>query len=466
MKELSNNWLDEQRINIAMSHAHAPDRNQIDEIVAKSLELKGLNFEDVALLCRIDSEELLAPVFQAAKKVKEAIYGKRIVLFAPLYISNLCTNECLYCAFRQSNTHLTRRALKREDIQAETRSILDQGHKRVLMVAGESYPKEDGFSYVIKTIEAIYDAKNAQGDSIRRVNVNVAPLSVEQFRELKASGIGTYQLFQETYHRPTYRNVHLSGKKADFDWRVSAMDRAIQAGIDDVGIGPLFGLADWRFEILALMSHIQHLETEFGIGCHTISVPRIEPACGSAMASAPPHAVNDDDFKKIVAILRLAVPYTGLIMSTRETAAMRDATLELGVSQISAGSCTDPGGYTDSRNESAAQFQLGDHRPLAEVIKDISAHGFIPSFCTACYRTGRTGHDFMDMAKPGAIKSKCDPNALSTYLEYLINYKPKGLAALGRKSIQSALVCMSQRDQKKALAMLEKVEQGQRDVFC
>ena len=459
-------WLDEESINSAVAHAHSPDRAQIDDIIAKSLELKGLSFDDVAVLCRADSEDLLAPVFAAAKKVKEAIYGRRIVLFAPLYISNLCTNECLYCAFRRSNTLLTRRALHREEIQSETRTILDQGHKRVLMVAGESYPKEDGFLYVIKAIDAIYNTKNDHGDSIRRINVNVAPLTVEQFKELKAAGIGTYQLFQETYHRPTYDKVHVSGKKKDFDWRVSGMDRAMEAGIDDVGIGPLFGLADWRFEVLALMAHIQHLENKFGVGCHTISVPRIEPAVGSDLASAPPHAVSDQNFKKIVAILRLAVPYTGLIMSTRETPEMRDATLELGVSQISAGSCTDPGGYTDNRNESAAQFQLGDHRPLAEVIKDISEHGFIPSFCTACYRTGRTGHDFMDMAKPGAIKSKCGPNALSTYLEYLLDYQPNGLGRVGRNTIQSELICMSIRDQRTAKALLEKVEQGQRDVFC
>jgi 2-iminoacetate synthase len=335
-----------------------------------------------------------------------------------------------------------------------------------MMVAGESYPKEDGFSYVIKAVEAVYAARNDRGDGIRRVNVNIAPLSVEQFRELKAAGIGTYQLFQETYHRPTYARVHVSGNKTDFDRRVGAMDRAMEAGIDDVGVGPLFGLADWRFEMLGLMAHIQHLEKEFGVGCHTISVPRIEPAVGSDLASAPPHAVSDRDFMKIVAILRLAVPYTGIIMSTRESAAMRDATLELGVSQISAGSCTDPGGYTDSRDESAAQFRLGDHRPLAEVIKDIGERGFIPSFCTACYRTGRTGHDFMDMAKPGAINSKCEPNALSTYLEYLIEYTPEGLDSPGRASIQSALTRMSRRDREKARAMLERVEQGQRDVFC
>ncbi len=466
-------WLDENEINQALSLApsqQAPSQQQIEEIIAKSYELKGLSFNDVALLCRIESTELLAPVFAAAKKVKEAIYGRRIVLFAPLYISNLCANECLYCAFRASNKLLTRRALSMAEIAEEARTILDQGHKRVLMVAGESYPKQDGFSYIIKAIEAIYNTKNARGDSIRRINANVAPLTLEQFKELKTSGIGTYQLFQETYHRATYKQVHCSGKKADYDWRLTGIDRAMQAGIDDVGIGVLFGLANWRFDLLGLISHIRHLEKEFGVGCHTISVPRIEPAVGSELATSPPNAVSDQDFMKIVAILRLAVPYTGMIMSTRESAAMRYATLELGVSQISAGSRTNPGGYAPGNQgderELAAQFQLGDHRPLAEVIKDISERGFIPSFCTACYRTGRTGHDFMELAKPGAIKSKCDPNALSTYLEYLLDYKPEGLEITGRNTIKAELICMSTDTQKKAKEMLEQVEKGKRDVFC
>ena len=458
-------WFDELAIHKALERESAPDRRRIDEIISKSLELNGLSFEDVAYLCRIDSKELLAPVFAAAKRVKEAIYGRRIVLFAPLYISNLCKNECLYCAFRATNKQVVRRALSREEIQEDTRIILDQGHKRILMVAGESYPKEDGFTYVLNAINAIYETRNAKGDSIRRVNANVAPLSVEQFTELKNAGIGTYQLFQETYHQDTYAKVHLSGKKADFAWRLNGIGRAMQAGIDDVGIGALLGLADWRFEVLGMISHIRHLEQEFGVGCHTISVPRIEPAVGSEMASSPPKQVSDDDFKKLVAILRLAVPYTGLIMSTRENAEMRDATLALGVSQISAGSATDPGGYSANHNESAAQFQLGDHRPLAEVIRDISEKGYIPSFCTACYRTGRTGHDFMDEAKPGAIKAKCNPNALSTYLEYLLDYTSDDVQLIGKNAIKAELICMSLPEQKVALSMLKKVEDGKRDVF-
>lgn len=458
-------WFDEGVINNALNKRQQADKSQVEEIISKSLDLKGLSFDDVAVLASLESEELLAPVFAAAKKVKEAIYGRRIVLFAPLYISNLCKNECLYCAFRASNKDLVRHALSMDEIQRETELILDQGHKRVLMVAGESYPKEDGFSYVLKSIDAIYKARNAKGHNIRRVNANVAPLTVEQFRELKDAGIGTYQLFQETYHKETYSRVHCGGKKAYFDWRLNGMDRAMTAGIDDVGVGALLGLADWRYELLAMMVHIGHLEKEFGVGCHTISVPRIEPAVGSEMASSPPKPVSDADFKKIVAILRLAVPYTGIIMSTRETPGMRKATLDLGVSQISAGSCTDPGGYSANRNESAAQFQLGDHRSLSEVVDDLSDMGYIPSFCTACYRTGRTGHDFMELAKPGQIKCKCDPNALSTFLEYLIDYKDGGRDTSSRNAIKAELIRMGSKEQKLAQAMMAKVEKGERDIF-
>ena len=460
-------WLDEAEIHARLDCGRCePEPGELDDIISKSLELGGLSLGEAAALCRVRSAEGLARLFSAAKKVKEAIYGRRIVFFAPLYISNLCKNECLYCAFRASNTLLKRRALGMDEIREESVSILNEGHKRVLMVAGESYPREEGFSYVIRAIEAIYSARNDRGDAIRRVNANVAPLTVEEFKRLKSAGIGTYQLFQESYHRETYRAVHRTGKKADYDWRVNGMDRAMQAGIDDVGIGALFGLYDWRFELLALLMHAKHLEERFGVGCHTISVPRIEPAVGSDMAQAPPQAVSDEDFMKIVAILRLAVPYTGIIMSTRESAAMRGSTLELGVSQISAGSHTDPGGYSEKRDESAAQFQLGDHRSLAEVIRDIGGKGFIPSFCTACYRTGRTGPDFMELAKPGEIKAKCWPNALSSYLEYLMQYGDDDLSALGRESIRQELERMNDREAAIARQLLDRVAGGKRDVFC
>ena len=460
-------WFDASAIYKSLeTTSKAADKSRLVDIVSKSLELKGLDFDEVSFLCQLTSEEDCETLFAAARNIKEAIYGRRIVLFAPLYISNLCNNECLYCAFRRSNTQLTRRALARDEIQNETRIILNQGHKRILLVAGESYPREDGFSYVLKSVDAIYATRNDRGDSIRRVNANVAPLSVEQFRELKDAGIGTYQLFQETYHQPTYEKVHLSGKKADFGWRLNGMDRAMQAGIDDVGIGALLGLADWRFELLAMISHARHLEKEFGVGCHTVSVPRIEPAVGSDMASTPPSPVSDMDFKKIVAILRMAVPYTGIILSTRETAKLRDETISLGVSQISAGSCTDPGGYEADRNESAAQFTLGDHRSLAEVVACLDKSGFIPSFCTACYRTGRTGHEFMELAKPGNIKTKCGPNSLTSYLEFLMHYTPEAVCESGRKTIAAELDALPQNVRKRTAAMLEKVEKGDRDVFC
>lgn len=440
----------------------APAPSHVKELLAKGAALAGLDIEDVAVLSRVDDPELLQEVFETARHVKEEIYGKRLVLFAPLYVSNLCHNECLYCAFRKGNTELKRRALTQDEIAREATILVEQGHKRVLLVAGESYP-EQGFRYVLDAIRTIYGVKSGRGE-IRRINVNVAPLTLEEFAELKQTGIGTYQLFQETYHRATYAKVHVAGKKADFDWRLTAPDRAMESGIDDVGIGVLFGLHDWRFEILALMQHIRHLESRFGVGPHTISVPRLEPAVGSPMAGDPPAPVSDADFKKIVAILRIAVPYTGIIMSTRETAAVRRETFALGVSQISAGSRTDPGGYAACSEESA-QFQLGDHRPLDEVIRDITYLGYVPSFCTACYRLGRTGQDFMDLAKPGKIKDHCDVNALSTFREYLLDYASDATQVAGERRIAKALEAMTPERRRTAQMLLDQVKQGNRDVF-
>jgi 2-iminoacetate synthase len=380
----------------------------------------------------------------------------------------MCANECLYCAFRAKNTAVKRRALSAEEIEREVRALVEQGHKRVLLVAGESYPKK-GFDYVLEAVAAVYRVKSGRGE-IRRVNVNIAPLSLEEFRRLKSAKIGTYQLFQETYHRETYARVHLGGKKRDYNWRVTAMDRAMQAGIDDVGIGVLFGLCDWRFEILALMQHIRHLEREHGVGPHTVSVPRLEPAIGSEMAASPPHPVDDVDFRKIVAILRLAVPYTGIIMSTRETPNIRRESFALGVSQISAGSRTNPGGYTEGGGEEAqtagGQVSLGDHRSLDEVIRDVAALGYIPSFCTACYRLGRTGGDFMDLAKPGEIKEHCDPNALSTFTEYLLDYASPATREVGERLVASALATMPEQQRRASETMIAKIKGGQRDVYC
>jgi 2-iminoacetate synthase len=457
-------WLDEARITAILSNRVTADPGRIRSVLAKSLELKGLDADDVSALATIRSTELMEALFATARRVKEDIYGRRLVLFAPLYISNHCCNECQYCAFRSSNTQLRRRILGQDEIAQETRAIIRQGHKRILLVAGES-GADDGFGYLLDAIATVYGVKEDNGE-IRRLNVNIAPLPLEKFKRLKQAGIGTYQLFQETYHRKTYGAVHPRGPKADYDWRITAMDRAMQAGIDDVGIGVLFGLYDWRFEILALMQHIDHLERQYGVGCHTISVPRMEPALGSEIASAPPHPVSDEDFKKIVAILRLAVPYTGIIMSTRESAAIRAETFALGVSQISAGSRTQPGGYGGDWDAGAGQFQLGDHRPLAEVIKDVCDLGYIPSFCTACYRLGRTGQDFMDLAKPGLIKEKCAPNALSTFMEYLIDYGRPEMRGSGERAIARELRDMAPATQRLAKRLIGAVSDGRRDVFC
>jgi 2-iminoacetate synthase len=440
------------------------DAAAVREVLAKAHQLNGLEAADVAVLMSVSDPELLGELFAAAQHVKDAIYGRRLVLFAPLYVSNMCANECTYCAFRARNREVVRRALSQEEIAEEVRVLIDQGHKRTLLVAGESYPRE-GFSYVLECVDTIYGVTHGNGE-IRRVNVNVAPLTHDEFRALGEREIGTYQLFQETYHRQTYSSVHLGGKKRDYDWRVTAMDRAMESGIKDVGIGVLFGLYDWRVELLALLQHIRHLERRFGIGPHTVSVPRLEPATGSDVALHPPHAVSDVDFRTLVATLRLAVPYTGIIMSTRESAHIRRETFALGVSQISAGSRTNPGGYADDERADASQFCLGDHRGLDEVVRDVASLGYIPSFCTGCYRLGRTGQDFMDLAKPGEIKRHCDPNGLSTFLEYLIDYASPGTRAVGERTIADALADMDDWPREQAVQMMDKVKAGQRDVYC
>jgi 2-iminoacetate synthase len=455
--------IDEAEIEKTLNAARRHDPARVREVLAKASLAKGLDPADVAVLASVSDPELLGELFTTARNIKEHIYGRRLVIFAPLYVSNLCGNECLYCAFRARNKEVARKALTQEEIAREIKALVEQGHKRILLVAGESYPNE-GFSYITKCIETIYATRSGNGE-IRRVNANVAPLTLEEFRQLKAANIGTYQLFQETYHHGTYSKVHLGGKKKDYDWRIGAMDRAMEAGIDDLGVGVLFGLFDWRFEILAMLQHIRHLEARFGVGPHTISVPRLEPATGSDVALHPPHPVSDIDFRKLVAILRLTVPYTGIIMSTRETANIRRETFALGVSQISAGSRTNPGGYVEGEREVDGQFSLGDHRQLDEVVRDVAQLGYIPSFCTACYRLGRTGRDFMDLAKPGEIKSHCDPNALGTFVEYLIDYASPATKQAGEELISKALGGMGENERRVSLRMIEEIKGGKRDVF-
>ena len=463
MKMTQATFINEQEIFDILQKYDNPYREQVQEVLSKAIEMKGLELQDVAVLTGISDPEQLHDLFSTARFIKETIYGKRLVLFAPLYISNLCANECMYCAFRAKNKDIVRRALTQPEIIRETETLISQGHKRILLVAGEYYTGP-GINYVLDSIRSVYEARHNDTE-IRRVNVNVAPLQVDEFRMLKAAKIGTYQLFQETYHRETYRKVHLAGRKKDYDWRTTAMHRAMEAGIDDVGIGPLFGLYDYRFELLAMMQHIHDLEKAFGVGPHTISVPRIEPATGSEMASHPPYMVSDQEFRKIVAILRLAVPYTGIIMSTRESAEMRRETFSLGVSQISAGSRTNPGGYEEN-DEASGQFFVGDHRPLDEVIRDVVQLGYIPSFCTGCYRLGRTGRDFMDLAKPGEIKKHCAPNALSSFMEYLKHYASPETFQEGNRLIENTIAEMDGIPTLRARKLVDQVKMGQKDVFC
>lgn len=465
---LAANEANTTKINMAL-------QTHIRDILDKARELHGLTLEEATILLTVDNPELKEEIFDAARQVKNNIYGSRIVIFAPLYISNLCSNNCLYCAFRSANKDLKRCALQQQEIIAETQVLLKQGHKRLLLVAGETYPNND-FNYITEAIKNIYATKldnnktqNAEAATIRRINVNLAPLTLEGFKELKKCNIGTYQAFQETYHQDTYHKVHITGKKADYDWRLTAMDRAMQAGIGDVGIGALFGLADWRFEVLALLQHAAYLQQKYGAGPHTISVPRLEPALGSELASHPLYPVTDNDFCKIVAVLRLAVPYTGIIMSTRETPKLRRLTLALGVSQISAGSRTNPGGYLEDVNANTAleagQFSLGDHRTLDEVIQDVATLGHIPSFCTACYRSGRTGEDFMHLAQPGMIKNMCHPNGLLTFKEYLLDHASAKTRTIGEKLIQQELAKLPPQKCNTITKLLDDLNNGKRDLF-
>lgn len=455
--------INEKEIWEALSQQPKVDRKRIEEILDKAFTLKGLELIDIPPLLKVSDPELISLIFKAAKEVKEKIYGKRLVIFAPLYVSNLCSNECLYCAFRASNKSVKRKVLTYDEIKGEIEVLINQGHKRVLLVAGEAYPKE-GLNYILNAIDTIYSVKTEKGE-IRRINVNIAPLTLEEFKLLKSKKIGTYQLFQETYHRETYEKVHKGGKKKDYDFRITAMDRAMEAGIDDVGIGVLFGLFDFRFEILALLQHAKYLEEKYGVGPHTISVPRLEPATGSELSKHPPFPVSDLDFRRIVAILRLAVPYTGIILSTRETPNIRRESFALGVSQISAGSRTNPGGYSKDIEEDSSQFSLGDHRPLKEVIEDIVELGYIPSFCTACYRLKRTGKDFMDLAKPGDIEKHCTPNAISTFAEYLEDFADEKLKKKGYELIKNLIKELPSTLNSKTEKMIQLVKSGKRDVY-
>lgn len=435
---------------------------EIYEILSRAAELKGLNIYDAAALLSVRQPKLIRLIMAAAEQAKLAIYGKRMVMFAPLYTSNYCVNNCLYCGFRKDNRDLRRRKLSIEEICAETRILLQEGHKRLLVLTGETGDKD--LSSLKEALHAIYQVRE-NGQGIRRINVEIAPLSTAQFRELKTCNIGTYICFQETYDQRLYSRYHRTGPKADYKNRLFVMHRAMEAGIDDVGIGALFGLADHRFETLALLRHAEELERIFGCGPHTVSVPRIEPAHGAPVSEEIPFPVNDDAFRTIIAVLRLSLPYTGIILSTRENAALRHELFRYGVSQISAGSRTAIGGYTENQAEEG-QFSLGDQRSMEEVIGELVEMGYIPSFCTGCYRKGRVGRDFMDLAKPGLIKSYCHPNGLVSFAEYLTDFA----AAETRKHGFDLIEKMVDEEENPAIQAviresLVRIAGGERDIY-
>ena len=452
----------EIRETMAFASSHKNDREMIGAIIDKAAELKGLDHREAAVLMECDDPDLVERIFALAKKIKKALYGNRIVMFAPLYLSDWCINGCVYCPYHAKNRHIPRRKLSQEEIRREVTALQDMGHKRLAIESGED-PVHNPIEYILESIATIYGTHHRNG-AIRRVNVNIAATTVDNYRRLKEAGIGTYILFQETYNRKNYEVLHPTGPKSDYAWHTEAMDRAMQGGIDDVGIGVLFGLDTWRYDLVGLLMHAEHLEARFRVGPHTISVPRICPADDIDTRDFP-NAVPDDIFCRIVAVIRLAVPYTGMIISTRESEKVRAKVLELGISQISGGSRTSVGGYADAAGQGdTAQFDISDTRTLDEVVGWLIDKGHIPSFCTACYREGRTGDRFMSLVKRGKIADCCQPNALMTLMEYLCDYaspqtREKGLEAIGKeiKEIRSDKV----RDL--TLKHLKEIEAGRRD---
>ena len=460
--------IDSRKIDDLVGGDVVSDAGLIEGILAKAKGLNRLSLEETAALLSVRDAGLTEKIFEAAAYVKNTIYGRRVVLFAPLYISNRCVNKCQYCAFKADNASVERRSLDRGEIIEQVEWLLNRGHKRILMVTGEA-TRVNGMSnvdYYLESIKAIYDAQVGP-HKIKRVNVNCAPLSVDDFKKLKGSGIGTYQIFQESYHDETYRLMHPSGPKSDPDNRLDAVDRAFKAGIDDIGVGVLYGLADYRYETLAMMMHIEYLEKTYGVGPHTISVPRIEPAEGVELTKNLPHEISDEDFTKLVAVLRLAVPYTGIILSTREEALMRDKLVNYGVSQISAESRTAPGGYaTDDNNEDhGIQFTLGDQRTLDEIIGSLVKQKYLPSFCAACYRKKRTGEAFMNMAKPGNIKGMCQMNGLVTLKEYLDDFASEEVRKEGYALIEECTSSLCGESKKLLSGLFNHIDDGVRDEY-
>lgn len=440
-----------------------PSNEQIKEVLNRAKNREGLDYKDIAILLQAEDEKDLKEIYSLAGEIKKDIYGKRVVVFAPLYVSDYCVNNCVYCGYKRDNK-FNRRRLTMDEVAQEVKILEQMGHKRLALELGED-PVNAPIDYVLECLDTIYKTQNNNGE-IRRVNVNIAATTVENYKLLKEKGIGTYILFQETYHKPTYDNMHPKSLKGDYNYHLTAFDRAMEAGIDDVGAGVLFGLADPRFEVLGLMMHNAHLEEKFGVGFHTISVPRLQPANGVSLENYP-HLLDDKMFKKIVAILRIAVPFTGLILSTRETPAMRKELLKYGVSQISAGSSTGVGGYKErEEGKEVKQFKTNDERSPIEILKELLSDGYIPSYCTACYRKGRTGDRFMSLAKSGNIKYVCEPNALMTLLEFTLDYGDEELYKKSLEIIDKEVENIEREDIKSLTKeSMEKMKKGQRDFY-
>ena len=457
-------FIDHQEILDTLEYADANKNNValIDEILNKARERKGLSHREASVLLACDIPEKVQELYALAEQIKKDFYGNRIVIFAPLYLSNYCVNGCLYCPYHMKNKHIPRKKLTQEEVEKEVIALQDMGHKRLAIETGED-PVNCPIEYVLDCIHTIYSIKHKNG-AIRRVNVNIAATTVENYRKLKEAGIGTYVLFQETYHKESYEHLHPTGPKSNYCYHTEAMDRAMEGGIDDVGLGVLFGLELYRYEFAGLLMHAEHLEAVHGVGPHTISVPRVKHA-DDIDPDEFDNGIDDETFLKICACIRVAVPYTGMIMSTRENQSVRERALHLGISQVSGGSRTSVGGYTEEeRPHDTEQFDVSDNRTLDEVVKWLMELGYIPSFCTACYREGRTGDRFMSLCKAGQIQNCCHPNALMTLKEYLMDYAAPETKAIGEKLIQAELENIPKEKVKEICKdHLEKIEQGIRD---
>lgn len=441
-----------------------PDKNRIREIIGKALDLNRLELEETAALLNCQDDELWEEMFDAGLQIKHKVYGRRIVTFAPLYVSNYCVNGCTYCGFRADNKDIHRMQLSMEELAEEIKALVNIGHKRLIMVYGE-HPRSD-VHYIADTLRVAYETKSGNGE-IRRVNVNAAPLCIDDYKILKEVGIGTYQVFQETYHHPTYKNLHRA-LKANYGWRLYSLHRAMEAGVDDVGIGALFGLYDWKYDVMGLVAHTIDFEERFGgVGPHTISFPRLQPAVNTPFAEQSPFLVDDKTFKRLVTAIRLSVPYTGMIITARERAEIRDDVINVGCTQLDASSNIGVGSYSKEQTDhSKQQFILGDTRSLDETIRDLAKMGWITSFCTADYRCGRTGECFMGLSKKGKIHNLCMPNAILTFKEYLLDYASPETVRAGEPLIEKEFNALPNPQVKKVVSeMLDRIVDGERDLF-